>query len=280
MNFTYVDSHMHFWDQAVLPYPWLAGVPAIADRHTPDELLAEAGDNPPAQIVFVECGAPWLDEVKWVERLAAKEPRVAAIVANLVMNEGAVTSAGIAELKKHPLVRGVRHNIQDQTDPNYCLSPEFIHGVRQLGAAGLSFDLCCRHQQLASVVELVRSCSGTSFVLNHFGKPAIKSGLINPWRDHIHGLAQLPNVVCKFSGLITEADHATWSIDDLRPYFEQVLSGFGAGGMLFGGDWPVVRLAGEYPRWLETARALVSPLSPEEQGAIFAGNARRVYRLP
>lgn len=280
MSFTFIDSHVHFWDQWKLPCPWLAEVPKIAGPHTPAELLHEAAPDQPAQIVFVECGAPWLDEVKWIEQLAAREPRITGIVAKLIVNEGAVTAAGIAELQRHPLVRGVRHLIQHEPDPRYCTTPEFIAGVQQLGAVGLSFDLCCFHHQLPAVIELVCRCPDTRFILDHFGKPGIKAGLLDPWREHIRSLAALPNVNCKLSGLITEADHAAWTADQLRPYVDHVLATFDTSRVLFGGDWPVAKLAGSYPRWLDTARQLVSHVSPAGQDAIFAGNARRAYRLP
>ncbi len=280
MGFTCIDSHVHFWDQRKLPYPWLAEVPAIAGPHTPETLRQEAAPNLPTQIVFVECGAPWLDEVRWIEQLAVREPRITGMVAKAAMNAGAKTTAAIAELQRHPLVRGVRHNIQDEKDPRYGASPEFIAGVQQLGAVGLSFDLCCRHHQLPAVIELVCRCPDTRFILDHFGKPGIKAGLLDPWREHIRALAALPNVNCKLSGLITEADHTAWTIDQLRPYVDHVLAVFDTSRVLFGGDWPVAKLAGTYPRWLDTAKALVSHVSPAGQDAIFAGNARRAYRLP
>jgi L-fuconolactonase len=279
MSFSFVDSHVHFWDQAVLPCPWLAEVPVIAGRHSPAELHAEAGPGWPDKIVFVECGAPWLDEVKWVEQLATREPRIKAIVAKCMMNEGPATLAALAELGRHPLVRGVRHLIQHEPDPDFCARPEFIAGVRAVGAAGLSFDLCCFHHQMPAVIRLVRSCPGTRFILDHFGKPGIRDGLLDPWRAQLTELAAMPHVDCKLSGLITEASHTAWTIDHLRPYVDHVLGAFGPGRLLFGGDWPVAKLAGAYPRWLDTARALVSPLSSADQAAIFQHNAERVYRL-
>lgn len=277
MNF--VDSHLHFWDQGQLPYPWLIDVPAIAGRHTPEELQRESAPELPTQMVFVECGAPWPDEIHWVELLAANEPRIAAIVAKVLMNFGAATTEAIAELAHHPLVRGVRHLIQDESDPLYCLSREFVAGVRQLSAANLSFDICCRHGQLPAVIDLVRRCPNTHFILDHCGKPNIAAGRLDPWREHITALAALPNVDCKLSGLVTEASHTSWTIERLRPYAEYVLATFGASRVLFGSDWPMVKLAGGYARWLDTARQLVSHLPAIEQQAIFVNNARRVYRL-
>lgn len=280
MNFPFIDSHVHFWDRQFLPYPWLAEVPAIAGRHTPAELRLEASSGLPEKIVFVECGAPASEEVKWIETLAITEPRIAAIVAKAPMDAGPATTAAIRELQRHPLVRGVRHLIQDESDPAFCIRPEFISGVRQLGEANLSFDLCCRHSQLPSVIELVRSCPGTRFILDHAGKPGIRARLLDPWRAHIDRLATLPNLDCKFSGLITEADPANWTPADLQPYVSHLLGAFGPSRLLFGGDWPVAKLAGSYPRWLDAARQLVSALSAPEIAAVFHANARRVYQFP
>ncbi|MDQ5977766.1 MAG: L-fuconolactonase [Verrucomicrobiota bacterium] len=275
----FIDTHVHFWDRGHLPYPWLDEVPAIAGRHTPTELRAEAAGLFPEKIVFVECGAPWLDEVKWVEQLAAAEPRIAGIVAKCMVNEGATTVANLAELKQHPLVRGVRHLVQHEPDADFAARPEFIAGVRAVGAAGLSFDLCCFHHQLSTVVRLVQACPDTRFILDHFGKPGIRAGLLDPWRAHFAELAALPNVDCKLSGLITEADHRAWTAADLKPYVDHALATFGPGRLLFGGDWPVAKLAGAYPRWLDTAAGLVEHLPSADQDAIFRRNALRVYRL-
>lgn len=279
MSFAYIDTHVHFWDRGHLPYPWLDEVPAIAGPHRPAEFRSETAANPPGKIVFVECGAPWLDEVKWVEQLAATEPRIAGIVAKSMVNEGATTLANLAELRKHPLVRGVRHLVQHEPDADFAARPEFIAGVRAVGAAGLSFDLCCFHHQLPAIVRLVRACPDTRFILDHFGKPGIRAGQLDPWRRHFAELAALPNVDCKLSGLITEADHAAWQPADLKPYVDHALAVFGPGRLLFGGDWPVAKLAGTYPRWLDTARELVSHLPSADQDAIFRVNALRAYRL-
>jgi L-fuconolactonase len=200
-------------------------------------------------------------------------------VAKCQLDQGAATAADLAELRRHPLVRGVRHLIQDEPDPEFCLRPAFVEGVRRLGELGLSFDLCCRHHQLGSVVRLVRSCPGTRFILDHFGKPDIRSGRLDPWRQHLQELADLPNIDCKLSGLITEADPAAWKPADLQPYVEHALRTFGPGRLLFGGDWPVAKLAGSYLRWLDTARGLVKHLAPADLDAIFRRNAQRVYRL-
>jgi len=273
------DAHVHFWNTALMPCPWLASVPAIAHAHTPQDLSAETGGEMPSRIVFVDCGSPWLDEVRWVEGLARAEPRIRGIVAKATMNAGEETAAQVAELVRHPLVRGVRHNFEDERDPDYCVRPAFLEGVGRLAGAGLSFDICCKHHQLASVVELVRRTPQTSFVLDHGGKPGIKAGLLEPWRSHIRALAALPNVVCKFSGLVTEADRDHWTPAQIQPYASALLDSFGPSRLLYGGDWPVVKLASSYLRWLDTARAMTAHLTAAERAAIFDGNAARIYRI-
>jgi len=276
---TFVDSHMHFWDRALMSYTWLHEVPSIWGRHTPENLLCDASGHLPGKIVFVECGAPWFEELKWVEQLASTEPRIRGIVAKATMNAGAQTSADIAVLRQHPLVRGVRHHFEHEKNPDYCARPEFILGVGQLAAAGLNFDICCKHPMLPAVIELVHRCPGVQFILDHAGKPGIRAGMLDPWRDHIRALAKFPNLVCKFSGLVTEADHQQWRTAQLRPYVEHLLETFGPSRLLFGGDWPVAKLASGYVRWLNAARELVASVSADEQALIFARNAERIYRI-
>jgi len=283
MDLSLVDTHVHFWDPARLPYPWLAGVPSINRAHTPAELAAEAGGRPASRMVFVECDADRgraTDEVAFVEELASRDPRIAGIVAFAPVDRGAATVAALDALAARPLVRGVRHLIQGDADPGFCVRPAFVEGVRACGARGLSFDLCVRHHQLASVIELVHACPDTAFVLDHAGKPDIRGRLLDPWRAQVKALARLSNVACKLSGLVTEADPEGWTVDDLRPYVDHLLSTFGPERLCFGSDWPVVKLAGGYARWLDAALALLDPLAPAERGAILAGNAARVYRLP
>jgi L-fuconolactonase len=274
----FIDAHVHFWDRDRMPYTWLHEVPSIWHRHTPATLHEEAGTTLPEKIVFVECGAPPFDEAQWIGELAAHEPRIRAIVAKIVINAGTQTTADLARLRGHPLVRGVRHHFEH--DPvDYCARPEFIAGVRQLAAAGLSFDICCKHPQLPAVIALVRSCPEVSFILDHGGKPGIRAGLLDPWREHIRTLASLPNVVGKLSGLVTEADHTRWTPEQLQPYVTHLLATFGPDRLLFGGDWPVAKLACSYVRWLELAQRFTAHLTPAEQAAIFSGNAERVYRI-
>jgi L-fuconolactonase len=277
----FIDAHVHFWDPARLPYPWLAEVPAIAGRHTQAELVTEAAGELPEAIVFVESAVAPVhasDEVRWVEAMTGV-PRVAAIVAQVAVDRGAETEAALAALGAHSFVRGVRHIIQAHPEPDYAARPAFIAGVRRVGERGWTFDLCLAHTQLPASIDLVRACPETSFILDHAGKPDIRRGALDPWRAHIAALARLSNVVCKLSGLVTEADPATWTVAALRPYVEHLLSCFGPERLLFGSDWPVVNLAADYRRWLETALELLEPLPVAARAAVLSDNARRIYHL-
>lgn len=270
---------MHFWDQDALGrYTWLHEVPSIAHRHTIENLRAEAPAHLPEKIVFVEAGADPLKEVTWVSDFAAVEPRIRGIVAKIQINAGAQTMADLTALRRYPLVKGVRH-LFEHDSIDYCARSEFIRGVQEATNRGYSFDICCKHPQLPAVIELVRQCPQTTFILDHGGKPGIRAGLLDPWREHIRTLAGFPNLVGKLSGLATEADHAHWTEAQLQPYAEHLLECFGPSRLLFGGDWPVAKLAVGYVRWLEIAQRFLAHLSAAEQSAIFHENAARIYRL-
>ncbi|HEY2595198.1 MAG TPA: amidohydrolase family protein, partial [Chloroflexota bacterium] len=220
--FSFVDAHVHFWNSARMPYPWLAEVPAIAGPHTPVELASEAGAQQPTEMVFVESAvdpAHALEEVRWVEELAARNPRIAiaAVVAQVAVDRGAETEAALAALGRHAAVRGVRHIIEKHPEPDYCVRPAFIAGVQRVGGRGWTFDLCVRPAQLPACIALVRVSPATLFVLDHAGKPDIRRGALDPWRTQIADLARLPNVVCKLSGLVTQANPASWTAETLRP---------------------------------------------------------------
>jgi L-fuconolactonase len=277
----HVDAHVHFWDPTVLAYPWLDAVPAIAGPHGPAQLFDEAGPDGPTQMVFVqaECErARALDEVAWVERLAHIDPRIAAIVAFVPMDEGERTRDALTALAARPLARGVRHLIQDDPDPDLCRRPAFVEGVREVGRRGLCFDLCVRQAQLAAALDLVRACPETRFVLDHAGKPEIRGSLLDPWRSNIEGLASCPNVVCKLSGLVTEAGPGAGR-EALQPYVDHVVAAFGPDRLLFGSDWPVLKGVSSYRGWMALARELLQSLSPAGYGAVFSANARRTYGL-
>lgn len=282
-DFPIVDAHVHLWDPARERIPWLDGIPALNRPFGPTEFREQTRGVEIEAFVYVEIDiapAYALAEVREAAAYATTEPRLQGIVASAPLEDGervrpfleALAAAG-------PRVKGVRRLLQGEADPAFCLRPGFVRGVELLAEHGLSFDLGVVHHQLAAVVELVRRLPGVSFVLDHVGKPDIKARQLDPWREQISALAALPNVVCKVSGLVTEADHARWTADDLAPYVAHVLAAFGEDRVLFGGDWPVATLAAPYPRWVATLDALTTDLSDAARRKLWAENARRVYRL-
>ena len=187
-----------------------------------------------------------------------------------------------ATTRRVPPVVGIRRNYQDEA-PGFARQPSFARGLRALPDFGFTHDLCILWHQIEETIELVARCPEVQFILDHCAKPAIAAprpaDADARWRAGMRALAALPNVVCKLSGLVTEADHARWQPSDLQPYLEYALAVFGTERLLFGSDWPVVKLASSWARWLATLREALADLSEAEQAAIFAGNARRVYGL-
>jgi L-fuconolactonase len=219
-------------------------------------------------------------EARWAAERAHEDPRLQAVVAHAPVEFGEQVRAYLEELVKiGPIVKGVRRLTQGEADPMFCTDARFVRGVQMLPEFGLSFDACIYHAQMPGVIELARRCPETSIVLDHMGKPGIRDRLLEPWRAQIGELARLSNVVCKVSGVVTEADHASWSLEDVKPYVMHVLEAFGEDRVLFGGDWPVVLKAASYRRWVETLDQLTGGLSESARRKLWSDNARRVYRI-
>lgn len=277
-----VDSHVHLWNPQQLRYAWLDGLPQLNRAFLPNDFDAAVGAASVGKIVFVECGCDSslsFEEVDWISGLAKIEPRLKAIVAHAPMELGVAVRPQLLRLASRPLVRGVRRLLQGEADLDFCLRPDFIAGVKLLAEFNFTFDVCIRHEQLPSVTELVRRVPEVQFVLDHFGKPPVKAGQVEPWATQLRALAKLPNVVCKISGLTTEADWQSWNAEQLCPYFETALAAFGYDRVLFGGDWPVSTLATSYQRWLETVSELTASASEAYRQKLFQLNAERIYRI-
>ncbi len=284
MDHEIVDTHLHLWDPAHFRIPWLDGNDLLNRAYDMQAFYEHTGGLNIAAMVYVQvevAPAYALLEAQHIVRLAEQEPRLQGIVAWAPLEDGECARSFLEALvAAGPLVKGVRRILQGEPDPAYCLQPSFVRGVEMLADYGLSFDICIYHYQLPAVIELVRQCPGVTFILDHIAKPDIRSGALEPWREHIAALARLPNVACKISGVATEADHARWTVDDLAPYIRHALTVFGEDRVMFGGDWPVALLATSYRRWVETLATLTVDFSPEAQRKLWSENARRIYRLP
>ena len=180
-------------------------------------------------------------------------------------------------MHQNSLVKGIRRIIQFETDIEFCLKPDFIRGVQMLPEYDFSFDLCIIHYQMANAIRLVEQCPEVKFMLDHIGKPDIKNKGYDPWRTEIKRLSRMKNVFCKISGLVNEADHDSWTVNDLKPYIDHVIDCFGFDRVVFGGDWPVVKLAGGHARWFEALNSIIGDV--RDTGKLFYQNADRFYRL-
>ncbi|WPO97948.1 amidohydrolase family protein [Pseudomonas sp. HR96] len=281
-SFALVDAHVHYYDPAQLDYPWLDNVPAIKGTYTPADFVTASRGVAVDKQVFVEVDvAPGqeLAEARFVEGLARLEPRIQGIVASAAIERGDAVNAELDRLQDIGLLRGVRRLIQYHPAADYCLQPAFVEGVQQLGRRGLSFDICIRHGQLASATELVRRCPDVQFVLDHIAKPAIAAGLREPWWQQMHDIAALPNVVCKVTGVVTEADPQRWTLEQIRPYIEHSIECFGFDRVLFASDWPVLNLASAYPAWVAIMDELLGGCSASERQRFYRDNAIATYRL-
>jgi L-fuconolactonase len=218
-------------------------------------------------------------EAQWVADLAAQDRRIRAIVPYAPLEFGDRARAFLeALLAVSPLVKGVRRLLQG-LPIEFCLQPAFVRGVQLLPEYDLSFDLCIRHQHLENTVRLVQQCPDTRFILDHIAKPDIAAGLLDPWRQQLRQLAACPNVSCKISGVVTEADQQRWTVQDIAPYVLHTLEVFGEDRVAFGSDWPVVLQASPYRRWVETLDTLTADLPRDIRRKLWADNAAHFYRL-
>lgn len=281
-DFPIVDAHLHLWDPTHFRMPWLDDIPLLNKRYDlPEYREHTRGVDIEAMVYLqVEVAPPYgLLEVAWVADRAKEDPRIKAIVAWAPCEFGEQSRAYLdALVRASPLVKGVRRLIQGEP-LGWARQESFIRGVQLMPEYGLSFDLCIKHPQLPETLELVRKCPNVSFILDHIGKPDIAAGLTDPWRAQIRELAGFPNVICKVSGMVTEADHASWTPSDLRLYLDHVLESFGEDRVAFGGDWPVAFQAAEYPRWVSAVDELTAGLSDVAKRKLWVENAKRFYRF-
>jgi L-fuconolactonase len=276
-----VDAHVHLWNPERFRYAWLDDLPALRRAMLPADFAKASVSAKVSKFIFVECGcesSQSLAETDWIGELAESEPRLKGVIAHTALERGKEVRADIETLAGRPLVKGMRRNLQGEPI-DFLKQPGFIEGLKILPEFDFTFDLCVRADQLPATTELVRSLPQVKFVLDHFGKPKVRGKSFEPWARNLRALARLPNVVCKISGLATEANWSDWEPADLEPYFDHVLTCFGLPRVMFGSDWPVATLATSYDRWIETVIELVPNANDRELAQLFQTNAERIYRV-
>lgn len=276
-----IDAHQHVWDLAVRDQPWTADLPVLRRSFGLDDLRpALDAHGIDATVVVQTVCVP--GETPELLALAARDGRVAGVVGWVDLTASDVADH-LAALRGGPggeALVGVRHQVQEEPDPRWLCRADVRRGLEAVAAAGLAYDLVVVPAQLDAVAETVRAVPALRFVLDHAGKPPVASGALEPWAGAVRTVAAAPNVAVKLSGLVTEADHERWTVDDLRPFADVVLDAFGPARTMFGSDWPVCLLAGGYDAVWEAASALTDRLAPGERDDVLGGTAARWYRLP
>lgn len=281
-DFAIVDSHVHLFDLRVLPYKWIEQAEGIAKTSLLPEFDAAAGAVVVDKLVFVEAyvsDGRFHEEAAFGQALADGDQRVRGLVAHAPLEAGMAVEEDIAKLLANQSLRGVRRLIEVEHDPSFCLRPKFLEGLRLLSKYDLPFDICTKHWGLSYALELARRCPDARFVLDHIGKPDIRNGMTQPWADQIRELAKLSNVVCKISGVITEADPRIWTSEQVIPYIAHVIEQFGFDRIMYGSDWPVSSMTHEYQDFVAILDAILRGSTRSELVKFYRENAVRTYRL-
>ena len=277
-----IDSHQHFWRYSATDYPWIgAGMERLARDYLPVDLEAPAAAAGIGGTVAVQARQT-LEETRWLLELAERHPLIRGVVGWVDLRSVDVHGQ-LREFAAREQFVGVRHVVQDEPDPRFLLGEEFVRGLEHLHPFGLTYDLLLHPQQLPAAVELAAQLPEQPFVLDHLAKPRIatwtKPGDLHAWRRDIEALAKQDNVCCKLSGMVTEAAWRQWRRADFKPYLDVALAAFGPERLMFGSDWPVCLLSGDYAEVAGIIGDFSGELSPAEQAAIWGGTARRFYGL-
>lgn len=272
-----VDVHQHFWRYTAEEFGWINDAMASIRRDFLPGDLKPLLDAAGVERTIAVQARQTLPETDWLLSLAAENDWIAGVVGWLPLAKPDI-SALLEEYASQPKLRGLRHVLQAEPD-EFFNRKAFHDGLRLLRNYGLVYDLLIVERQLDAAMLFVDRHPSQFFVLDHVAKPRIAARELEPWSGQVRALAERSNVACKLSGMVTEADHQRWSIDDLRPYAETVLDAFGPHRLMFGSDWPVCTVAASYSRWFEAVNTLLAGLSVEERDAILGANAERVYGL-
>ena len=277
-----IDSHHHIWDLSVRDQDWIVGEalqPIHRNFSMEDLRIATAGLGIDKTVV-VQTVTNY-DETPELLDLAIIDEMVAGVVGWLDVSSSEATKE-LDKFQSHKganYLKGIRDIVQDNPDPDYLARPQVIENVMELGRRGLAFDILTKTPELKGAIELVKKCPEVQFILDHISKPYISQKEFEPWQSLIKEIATFENVLCKVSGMVTEADWKNWTKTDFSPYFEIILNNFGASRLMFGSDWPVCELAASYEEVFGLANFLTENFSPSENQSFWSDCANRGYKL-
>jgi L-fuconolactonase len=274
-----IDAHQHFWRYDPVEYDWINGEMRVLQRDflPPDlaPLLAEMGMD---GCIAVQARQSE-EETHFLLQLAAAYPFIKGVVGWLDLSAPDLEER-LEAFRSFSALKGIRHIVQAEPDPDFLLRPDFLKGVKMLGKAGLTYDILVYERQMPTVLKFLELCPDQPMVLDHIGKPVIQEGPSAAWKAGIRGIASHPAVYCKLSGLVTEADWSNWSADDFLPFLDVVLEAFGPQRLMIGSDWPVCLLAADqYRLVLDIIGQFSEDWPAEERAALWGDTATRCYRL-
>jgi L-fuconolactonase len=282
-DFGIVDSHLHLWHPEQLSYGWLRENDLLNRPYQTADYQRDCGDVNVAAMVFVECAVnPGLyeREVRFVEQQAAGDPRIQAIIAQARLEDGTTIVPFLERLKSTtPLLRGTRRMFEAHADIDFCLRSDFIAGVKALGSLGLSFEITVNYRHMDNVLRFVERVGDIPLMLDHCGKPGIREGRFEPWRSRLRSLATHSNVRCKLSGLTTEADHRSWTDEQIQPFVEAVVEGFGFDRLVYGSDWPVCLQSTSIRQWVGLLDGILAGVDARDLRQFYRNNAIDFYKL-
>ena len=276
-----VDAHQHFWSAPLDRYPWMTDELAkIRRQFGPQDLAPLLEANHVDRTVVVQARMD-VDETRELLDVAAGNSFVAGVVGWVDLTDRDVV-AKLHDLRSGPngsKLVGIRHQVQDEDDPNWLSRADVQRGIAAVGDEDLAYDLLVTTRELPAALETVRRLPQVRFVVDHLAKPPIRGGDVNTWERGMRGLADLANVSCKLSGMVTEADWAGWRPEQLRPFVQRVVEWFGPQRGMFGSDWPVCLLAASYGQVMSALDFCLAGLNAADVAAIMGENAHRFYRL-
>jgi len=273
-----IDAHQHFWRYDADQYAWIDdSMRALRRDFMPDEAareMARAGFDAGVAVQVRQT----LEETRWFLSLADANRTIAAVVGWVDLQADDVR-AQIEQFADHPKLVGIRHIVQSEPDDRFLMRPAFHRGIAALREFGLAYDILIYHHQLPVAAEFVARFDEQPFVLDHLAKPPIRLREIDQWARDLHRLSRFPNVMAKLSGLVTEADRNTWTLEHIRPYLDLAFNCFGSNRLMIGSDWPVCTVAADYTATMGPVTDYVSRLSRDERQAVLGGNAQKFWKL-
>jgi L-fuconolactonase len=275
-----IDSHQHFWHYSADEYDWIDDSMAVLKKDfLPENLRKIQQDNGFHGSIAVQARQT-IDETQWLLDLATENPHIKGVV-GWVDLRGKQLDEQLAQFAQHPRFVGVRHVVQGEADDCFILGEAFMRGIDKLLHYNLAYDILIFPKQLSATIKFVSNFPEHRFILDHIAKPFIKASILSPWDEHIQQLAAFPNVFCKISGMVTEADWHNWRIADFEPYLDIIFNAFGPHRLLFGSDWPVCTLAASYDKVIAIVETYLNEhnYSDDEKAAFWGGNALKFYRL-